>query len=1024
MAIKPLSIRQLPDWTPTGDSYIEIQAPSDSTTGKIKLADICSITSDVNSVNGKTWTVVLDKTDIWLDNVDNTSDTDKPVSTAIQTALDSKVDTVAGKWLSTNDYTDADETKLDTIETGAEVNTLNSIVAWENVSIDSTDPLNPVISSDWWGDVESVNGQTGVVVLDKTDIWLENVDNTSDVNKPVSTATQTALDDKVDKEVWKWLSTNDYTDSEKTKLAGIEELATANSTDATLLDRANHTWTQTASTISDFDTEVSNNTSVVANTAKISFDSVSSTRLANTSWTNTGDNAVNTLYSWLEASKEDTITYPTESPETKYYRWDKTFHEIIIWSGGFSGNAYLSNTASTDIGGYTQIGYDLDVNETEKTITVSSAGTTIDNYLSEAEVWVTTIPAGTWRAAFYGKINSDVWDTRWVFTIFKRSSAGVETDLFSITSEEMSWDEFQRVIVESSQNSFTVLTTDRLWVRTSATATSGIDKTITYIVWDGRGAYFNTPLPIKHEQLRDKNSEDAYQHITNTQKTVLENTSWTNSWDNAVNSLYSWLEASKQDKLVSWTNIKTINSTSVLWSGNIEITGGVEWPTSSTDWAIALFDWTDGDTIKDSAKTIVTTLGADDTTVPTSKAVSDAIWSSGGWDMLKTVYDPNTVEWDAFDYDNMSNKPIINIDSPNLDTLLTPWLYRITGTPTSSDSEWAGIVNQFCITLKWLYTITDDLFWGAWAYIAIITFNWAVFIRWYYSTASSRDVVNNNSALVLDWEWNYIISNDYTLKLEWTGNWNTQLATANTSATNYVATLPAKTGTIAMTDDIFSGSYNDLTEKPTIPDLTAIWVTMLPTTDDDYNIWSSSKRFQDIWIADNVYTDNIKWVDDADTYIARPDNNTMVHYTGGSERLLINSQWISATGNISVTWTVDWRDVATDWNKLDLLWLDNNTRASSTSLTPANWLNVQEDVTALAAALTINAPTGTPVNWSKLIIRILDNWTARALTWNAIYRAIWVTLPTTTTVSKTVYVWCIYNSGSSKRDVVAVSQEA
>ena len=89
--------------------------------------------------------------------------------------------------------------------------------------------------------VESVNGQTGVVVLDSTDIetvegsgitikqsldgkedsitagttsqyfrgdktfqtldksavGLGNVDNTSDVDKPISTATQSALDDKV-----------------------------------------------------------------------------------------------------------------------------------------------------------------------------------------------------------------------------------------------------------------------------------------------------------------------------------------------------------------------------------------------------------------------------------------------------------------------------------------------------------------------------------------------------------------------------------------------------------------------------------------------------------------------------------------------------------------------------------------------------------------------------------------------------------------------------------------------------------
>jgi hypothetical protein len=46
--------------------------------------------------------------------------------------------------------------------------------------------------------VTSVNGETGVVVLDKDDIGLGNVDNTSDANKPISTATQTALNGKSD----------------------------------------------------------------------------------------------------------------------------------------------------------------------------------------------------------------------------------------------------------------------------------------------------------------------------------------------------------------------------------------------------------------------------------------------------------------------------------------------------------------------------------------------------------------------------------------------------------------------------------------------------------------------------------------------------------------------------------------------------------------------------------------------------------------------------------------------------------
>lgn len=50
------------------------------------------------------------------------------------------------------------------------------------------------------GKVSSVNGFTGVVVLDKNDIGLENVDNTSDADKPVSTAQATALGLKINKD--------------------------------------------------------------------------------------------------------------------------------------------------------------------------------------------------------------------------------------------------------------------------------------------------------------------------------------------------------------------------------------------------------------------------------------------------------------------------------------------------------------------------------------------------------------------------------------------------------------------------------------------------------------------------------------------------------------------------------------------------------------------------------------------------------------------------------------------------------
>lgn len=71
------------------------------------------------------------------------------------------------------------------------------VVAGDNITL-TYDNNADTVTIDAAGNVDSVNGQTGVVVLNKTDIGLGNVDNTSDVNKPISTATQTALNGKQD----------------------------------------------------------------------------------------------------------------------------------------------------------------------------------------------------------------------------------------------------------------------------------------------------------------------------------------------------------------------------------------------------------------------------------------------------------------------------------------------------------------------------------------------------------------------------------------------------------------------------------------------------------------------------------------------------------------------------------------------------------------------------------------------------------------------------------------------------------
>ena len=100
--------------------------------------------------------------------------------------------------------------------------------------------------------------------------------------------------------------------------------------------------------------------------------------------------------------------------------------------------------------------------------------------------------------------------------------------------------------------------------------------------------------------------------------------------------------------------------------------------------------------------------------------------------------------------------------------------------------------------------------------------------------------------------------------------------------------------------------------------------------------------------------------------------------------------------------------------------------ASSATVTPT----ANDDlvvITAQAAALTLAAPTGTPVEGQALMIRIKDDGTARGITWTSGaggYRAIGVTLPTTTVISKTTYVGLIYNSTDSRWDAIGVTTEA
>jgi len=108
--------------------------------------------------------------------------------------------------------------------------------------------------------------------------------------------------------------------------------------------------------------------------------------------------------------------------------------------------------------------------------------------------------------------------------------------------------------------------------------------------------------------------------------------------------------------------------------------------------------------------------------------------------------------------------------------------------------------------------------------------------------------------------------------------------------------------------------------------------------------------------------------------------------------------------------------------------LNTDTRVQSVASTATLTPNVDSYdmavITAQSEALLIANPTGTPNNGDHFIIRLKDNGVARTITFGANYRAIGITLPTTTVVNKTMYIGCKYNSTDTKIDIIALSQEA
>ena len=161
---KPVSTAQ--------QTALDLKAPiaSPTFTGTVTIPTGASITAPTGLVKG----------DVALGNVDNTSDANKPVSTAGQTALDLKANLASPTF------------------TGTVAGISATMVGLGNVN-NTSDTNKPVSTAtqtalDLKANLASPTFTGTVAGISATMVGLGNVDNTSDANKPVSTAQQTALD--------------------------------------------------------------------------------------------------------------------------------------------------------------------------------------------------------------------------------------------------------------------------------------------------------------------------------------------------------------------------------------------------------------------------------------------------------------------------------------------------------------------------------------------------------------------------------------------------------------------------------------------------------------------------------------------------------------------------------------------------------------------------------------------------------------------------------------------------------------
>jgi len=195
----------------------------------------------------------------------------------------------------------------------------------------------------------------------------------------------------------------------------------------------------------------------------------------------------------FEIGQQDRLKFRVDTAGNAYANGVK----LGATTAAASTSTYFLHSEASSIATYNQL-LPIAQNDPETTSTaVVSSGTgevLIKAFTTDA-LGLQVLPSGVWQHMTWCTVDNATGTTNIVVRFYSRTSGGIETELFSLTSGEINNTTVAEIESEIVQADLAINTTDRLVVKYYAQTTSAVNRTVT-LYYEGSANYSHIHTPI------------------------------------------------------------------------------------------------------------------------------------------------------------------------------------------------------------------------------------------------------------------------------------------------------------------------------------------------------------------------------------------------------------------------------------------------------------------------------------------------------------------------------------------------